>query len=94
MKISVATDSTGKIIGFAHVREAGATASTDTPRKTTPALKIETTLGGDDGQSVHDVELSAALERHVGKDTFPDELFRHVVVKQGTTFALAEAKRG
>lgn len=93
MKITVAVDAAGRIVGYAH-----AAGKTEEPLphaagKKISKLKPETALATDDGQSVHAIELSSELERHYGKDTFAAELFAHVVSKKGSAHTLERAKK-
>ena len=92
MKLAVAIDSSGRIVGFAHAATHGASTDVDISGKKLSLTRAESVLANDDGQSTHMVELPIELERHFGKDGFADELFRHVAVKQGQSISLERAK--
>jgi len=93
MKISLAVDAAGKILGFAHTEIHANDQLPQAKGKKNSTLKSDAALATDDGQSVHDIELSPELERHYGKDAFADELFGHVVIKKGAAFSLVRAKK-
>lgn len=93
MKISVAVDAAGKILGFAHTEVHAKDPMPQAKGKKISSLKSDAALTTDDGQSVHAIELSPELERHYGKDAFADELFGHVVIKTGAAFSLVRAKK-
>jgi hypothetical protein len=82
MKLSVTTDASGKILAFAHPARSESPSATGDSRKTRASHKAELALDPDDGQFVHEVDVPAALEPHLGRDTFADELFKHALVKK------------
>ena len=91
MQLSVAVDASGKILGFFE-------APAHPPREreghgAAGAPHTELRLDEDGQQFVHLVDVPAELERHAGKDSFPEELFKHSVVKQGSRVTLVAPAR-
>ena len=82
MKITVATNESGKIIGFSYE---AASAKAD-PKSVTDFSRVK-------GQTVHEVELTPALLAHVGKDSFVEEVFAHTLLVTEKQAALQRAKK-
>ena len=80
MKISVVTDSAGKILGFSHAAPVRG-AST----------KAVTALDSAEGQMVHEVELTPELVQRAHDDDFADAVFAHSIVKKGRVASLVRS---
>jgi hypothetical protein len=84
MKLYVLADQSGEILATHY------TAASPPPGPARPSANSSSRIEPSEGQSLHEVELPAELERHVLENTFVAEIFKYRLERHGEVMRLVK----